>query len=223
MTQNITAEHLLRAYCAGIFPMAPDRESDELEWFCPQERGVIPLETPHVPRRLMRTVMLGRYHVCADHDFAGMMTACAAPAPGREDSWISPGVCRLYEELYDKGFAHSVEVRRADGSLAGGLYGVAIGGAFFGESMVSHERDVSKIALIHLVAALRKGGYRLLDTQYVTPHLSRLGGVSIPFQDYQQRLSEALAAPAIWPSDISLSALYDAIVALRLPKGECTS
>ncbi|WP_040921052.1 leucyl/phenylalanyl-tRNA--protein transferase [Saccharibacter floricola] len=216
---DITAEQLLRAYSLGLFPMAPDRESDELEWFSPQERGIIPLEGFHVPRRLMRTVLSGRYQVCADHDFAGMMNACAAPAPGREETWISPRICTLYEELYQHGFAHSIEVRRTDGSLAGGLYGVALGGAFFGESMVSHERDVSKIALVHLVAALRKGGYRLLDTQYVTPHLSRLGGRAVPLSDYQRRLSEALTVQAIWPGDVDLSALHSEIIALRLPKG----
>lgn len=223
MTHDITAEHLLRAYCAGIFPMAPDRESDELEWFCPQDRGIISLDRPHIPRRLMRTVLSGRYHICADQDFSAMMAACAAPAPGREESWISPRLSALYEELYRCGFAHSVEVRREDGSLAGGLYGVAIGGAFFGESMVSHDRDVSKIALVHLIAALRKGGYRLLDTQYVTPHLSRLGGVSIPLQEYQKQLHTAVLVRALWPVDIGLSALHNDIVSLRSPKGECTS
>lgn len=216
---DITAEQLLRAYSLGLFPMAPDRESDILEWFRPQERGIIPLEGFHVPRRLMRTVRAGRYQVCADQDFAGMMEACAAPAPGREETWISPRICALYEELHRHGFAHSVEVRRPDGSLAGGLYGVALGGAFFGESMVSHERDVSKIALVHLVAALRKGGYRLLDTQYVTPHLQRLGGRAVPLFDYQRRLNEALAVQAFWPAKVDLSTLHREIVALRSPEG----
>lgn len=220
MTDDITVEQLLRAYQMGIFPMAPRAESDELEWFCPQERGIIPLEAPYIPRRLIRTVLTGRYRVCADEDFYGMMVACAALTPDREETWISPRIQRLYGVLYERGNAHSVEVRGEDGMLLGGLYGVALGGAFFGESMVARVRDVSKIALVHLIAALRRGGYRLLDTQYITPHLRSLGGISLSFTDYHKRLVEALTCRAAWPEEINLSVLYDDIVALRPLKGK---
>ncbi|MXV43958.1 leucyl/phenylalanyl-tRNA--protein transferase [Saccharibacter sp. 17.LH.SD] len=217
---DITAEHLLRAYEIGIFPMAPSRESDELEWYAPQERGIIPLDAPHISKRLMRTVRAQKYRVSTDDDFSAMMMACAESMPGREESWISPRIRMLYGELHRQGYAHSVEVRRDSGELLGGLYGVSLGGAFFGESMVSRERDVSKIALVHLIAALRQGGYRLLDTQYVTPHLKHLGGIAVPLLDYQEKLHEALAVPAVWPQDVSFEALQRSILNLRsVPEG----
>lgn len=221
MFQNdeITTSMLLDAYRAGIFPMAPSRSSRQLDWYCPEERGILPLDAPRFPRRLLRTVLSGAYRVSADQDFAGMMAACAAPGPGREETWISPRICALYTALFQQGHAHSVEVRARDGSLAGGLYGVSIGGAFFGESMVSRERDASKIALVHLVAALRVGGYRLLDTQYVTPHLARLGGVTASFPRYSVLLGQALQASAHWQADLSLSALRGAIEALKEKAG----
>ncbi|MCL1510902.1 MULTISPECIES: leucyl/phenylalanyl-tRNA--protein transferase [Acetobacteraceae] len=206
--EPITSDLLLRAYGEGLFPMAPDEQSDELEWFCPQERGIIPLEAPALPRRLMRTVMAGQYRLCSDEDFDGMMQACARLTPSRPETWISGRIRQLYGELHRLGHAHSVEVRdRESGALLGGLYGVSLHGAFFGESMVSHVRDASKIALVHLMAALRQGGYGLLDTQYVTPHLASLGCVGVPFAAYRQQLAAAMQQPARWPGDVSLAAL----------------
>ncbi|TPW36510.1 leucyl/phenylalanyl-tRNA--protein transferase [Oecophyllibacter saccharovorans] len=213
---EITPAMLLQAYRAGIFPMAPHRDSEALEWYCPQERGLLPLQAPGFPRRLLRTVLAGAYEVCTDRDFPAMMAACATPAPGREESWISPRIRRLYTELFALGHAHSVELRSREGELLGGLYGVAIGGAFFGESMMSRVRDASKIALVHLVAALRQGGYTLLDTQYVTPHLARMGGVSVLFPRYRALLETALRQPAVWPGDVSLQALGGEIRAMKV-------
>ena len=211
----ITSELLLRAYREGLFPMAPDEQSDELEWFCPQERGIIPLDEPALPRRLMRTVMAGQYRLCSDEDFDGMMQACAQWAPDRTETWISGRIRQLYGELYRLGYAHSVEVRDWEsGALLGGLYGVSLQGAFFGESMVSHVRDASKIALVHLMAALRRGGYRLLDTQYVTPHLASLGCIGVPFAAYRQQLYVAMQSSARWPGDVSLEALKPELEAM---------
>ncbi|MCT6837023.1 MULTISPECIES: leucyl/phenylalanyl-tRNA--protein transferase [Bombella] len=209
--ETITAELVLRAYAAGLFPMAPDEQSDELEWFCPQERGIIPLEpleAIRLPRRLMRSVLAGHYRLCSDEDFDGMMQACAQATAERPETWISGRIRQLYGELHRLGHAHSVEVRdKESGALLGGLYGVSLHGAFFGESMVSRVRDASKIALVHLMAALRRGGYKLLDTQYITPHLARLGGVSVPFIAYKQQLEAAMMQEGHWPDDISLEAL----------------
>ena len=211
----ITSELLLRAYGEGLFPMAPDEHSDELEWFCPQERGIIPLDRPALPRRLMRTVMAGQYRLCSDEDFDGMMQACAEMTPSRTETWISGRIRQLYGELHRQGHAHSVEVRdRESGALVGGLYGVSLRGAFFGESMVSRVRDASKIALVHLMAALRQGGYSLLDTQYVTPHLASLGGIGVPFAAYKGMLDAAMQIEARWPGDVSLEALRSELARL---------
>ncbi|MCX5616295.1 leucyl/phenylalanyl-tRNA--protein transferase [Bombella sp. TMW 2.2559] len=204
----ITSDLLLRAYGAGLFPMAPDETSEELEWFCPQERGIILLDEPALPRRLMRTVMAGQYRLCSDEDFDGMMQACAQMTPSRPETWISGRIRQLYGELHRQGHAHSVEVRdRESGALVGGLYGVSLRGAFFGESMVSRVRDASKIALVHLMAALRQGGYSLLDTQYVTPHLATLGCVGVPAAIYEKKLEAAMQQKACWPDDVSFEAL----------------
>ncbi|MFT9380444.1 leucyl/phenylalanyl-tRNA--protein transferase [Gluconobacter sp. P5B12] len=216
---DITPEILLDAYASGIFPMAPDRDSDELSWYFPEERGVLPLDAMIVPRKLMRTIRSGKVQVTSDRAFGDVMLACADPAPGREETWISPKICDLYGALHQRGFAHSIEVWD-DGALVGGLYGVALGGAFFGESMFSRQRDVSKIALVHLVAGLRKGGYRLLDTQYTTPHLITLGGIGIPAADYLALLNQALTVRTIWPDDFNLHALRDDIASLRPHPGE---
>lgn len=216
----ITADILLRAYMEGIFPMAPDAESDELEWFCPQERGVIPLQAPILPRRLLRTVLAGPYRVCSNEDFDGMMRACAEHTQTRTETWISERIRSLYGDLHKMGHAHSVEVRGEDGALLGGLYGVSLHGAFFGESMVSRVRDASKIALVHLMAGLQKGGYSLLDTQYVTPHLARLGCVVVPFRTYRQTLDAAMTVDAQWPEDFSLNALRPFIERFARSRGE---
>jgi len=195
---DLTPEILLGAYAAGYFPMAPDAGSDELDWYDPPMRGVMPLDGFHLPRRLRRTV-LGALEsrmpeIRINADFDGVMRGCAAPAPGREETWISPRILALYGALHRMGHAHSVEVW-ADGVLVGGLYGVALRGAFFGESMFSRRRDASKIALVHLVARLRLLGYRVLDTQFGTAHLARFGCIEIPARDYRARLADALARP----------------------------
>ncbi|MXP64551.1 leucyl/phenylalanyl-tRNA--protein transferase [Roseomonas sp. M0104] len=209
---EITPDLLLRAYRAGLFPMAESREGRRLYWLDPELRGILPLDGFHLPRRLRRTVLSGAFTVTADADFAGVIAGCAAPAPGREDSWINPEIERLFTELHRMGHAHSIEVW-SGGELLGGLYGVALSGAFFGESMFSRARDVSKVALVHLVARLRLGGFTLLDTQFITEHLAQFGTVEIPRVEYKRRLDAALAAPARWlPAPEGLEA---AIRALR--------
>ena len=157
----------------------------------PDQRGVIPLDGFHVPARLARTVRQGRLAVSVDMDFETVLDACAASGPGREDTWINGPIRSLYLKLHAEGHAHSVECRR-DGLLVGGLYGVTLGGAFFGESMFSHERDASKVALVHLVARLRKGGWTLLDAQFLTSHLTQFGAVETPQESYLKQLKPAL-------------------------------
>ncbi|HEX5326401.1 MAG TPA: leucyl/phenylalanyl-tRNA--protein transferase [Acetobacteraceae bacterium] len=196
-TVEITPELMLRAYRHGLFPMAETRRGDRLFWLDPERRGVLPLERFHLPRRLLRTVLSASFAVAADCDFAAAIAGCAAAAPGREDTWINPEIERLFGQLHRMGFAHSVETRQ-DGRLVGGLYGVAIGGVFFGESMFSAVRDASKVALVHLVARLRLGGFRLLDTQFVTAHLAQFGAAEISRDDYKARLAAAVEAPAHW-------------------------
>jgi leucyl/phenylalanyl-tRNA---protein transferase len=194
-TVEITVDLMLRAYRAGLFPMAETRKGDRLYWLDPEKRGVLPLEGFHLPRRLARTVLSSSFGVTVDQDFAGTIAGCASPAPGRDDTWINPQIERLFSELYRLGHAHSVESRQG-GQLVGGLYGVAIGGVFFGESMFSFARDASKVALVHLVARLRLGGFRLLDTQFVTAHLAQFGAEELAREDYKTQLNQALAAPA---------------------------
>jgi leucyl/phenylalanyl-tRNA---protein transferase len=192
---GFTADDLVRCYRRGVFPMADSRHDEDFYLVEPRYRGIIPLDGFHVSRRLARTVRSDRFRMAVDEDFAGVIAACAASQPGRPETWINRPIERLYGELFARGEAHSVEVY-LDGELAGGLYGVALGGAFFGESMFSRCRDASKAALVHLVARLRVGGYRLLDTQFLTPHLQQFGTLEITRNAYQQRLGEALAADA---------------------------
>lgn len=197
----ITPELLLRAYAAGIFPMADSADTATLRWIEPRRRGVIPLDAFHVPRSLRKVVRRGAFEVVADQDFAAVMRACAAPGPGREQTWINDEIHRLYNALHAMGHAHSIECRLA-GDLVGGLYGVSLGAAFFGESMFARATDASKVALVHLVARLRQGGYRLLDAQFLTPHLERFGATEIPRQRYLRDLEAALAQPAIFYRDL---------------------
>ncbi len=196
-SNRLTPEIVLRAYAEGVFPMAERREDKELYWVSPDHRGVIPLDAFHVPRRLARTVRSDRFKVTSDVCFVDVMRACAEPAPGREQSWINAEILRLYTALHVSGRAHSIECWR-DGRLAGGLYGVSLGAAFFGESMFSRERDASKVALVHLVGRLIEGGYRLLDTQFLTQHLAGFGAKEIPRTDYMTRLRHAIALAAYW-------------------------
>jgi leucyl/phenylalanyl-tRNA--protein transferase len=195
---KLTPQLLLGAYAQGLFPMGERRDSPELYWVSPEKRGIIPLDSFHVPHRLARTVRSGRFTVTSDTVFPGVMRACAAPAEGREESWINDEIVRLYTALFAGGHAHSVECWR-DGELAGGLYGVSLGGAFFGESMFSRQRDASKVALVHLVEALRRGGFKLLDTQFLTSHLATFGAVEIPRARYLELLNDALRYDAVWP------------------------
>ena len=188
-------EELLACYRRGVFPMADARDDDRVFLIDPQRRGVIPLDDFHVSKRLARTVRSARFSVTVDTDFHGVLEACAAAVPGRTETWINHPIQRMYEALHRQGRAHSLEVR-LDGVLAGGLYGVSLGGAFFGESMFSRARDASKVALVHLVARLIAGGYRLLDTQFITEHLTQFGTVEIGRQVYRRRLDEALAVDA---------------------------
>ena len=183
---------LLDAYASGVFPM--DGEGG-LRWYAPDPRAIIPLDDRfHVPASLARVVRQGRFRVTADADFEGTMRACGA----REETWISEPLVAAYTALHRAGAAHSVECWTDEGAFAGGLYGVALGGAFFGESMVSHARDASKVALVHLVERLRAGGFVLLDTQFVTPHLARFGAHEIRRSNYQRRLAAALRVAARW-------------------------
>ena len=191
----ITPQILLRAYAAGIFPMAESAEDNALYWIEPEERGVIPLNGLHVSRSLRREVRRHRFDIRIDSDFAAVIGACAAPTENRETTWINTRIRSLYTQLHKMGCCHSVECW-CDGRLAGGLYGVRIGAAFFGESMFAREADASKVALVHLVARLRAGGFRLLDAQFVNPHLTRLGAVAVAKSDYHRLLETALEADA---------------------------
>ncbi len=209
---KVTPELLLRAYQSGFFPMAETRDAADLFWLNPEQRGILPLDAFHLPRRLRRTVLSGPYTVTADTNFPATIDGCAAPRPGPPETWINPDIRRLYLELHRMGFAHSVETW-LNGALVGGLYGVAIGGAFFGESMFSTERDASKVALVHLVARLTLGGFRLLDTQFITSHLTQFGAIEIPRTDYQARLDNALDIAGDWLTEPP--GLREAILALR--------
>jgi leucyl/phenylalanyl-tRNA--protein transferase len=188
--RRVTPEILLKAYAQGVFPMAERRDDSALYWLSPETRGIFPLDHFHVPRRLARTVRSDRYRVTIDTAFEEVIRRCAAPAPGREESWINAEIIELYCALHRKGSAHSVEAWQ-DGALVGGLYGVSLGAAFFGESMFSSAHDASKVALIHLVARLIAGGYELLDAQFVTDHLAQFGAISIPRLEYLRRLAHA--------------------------------
>jgi leucyl/phenylalanyl-tRNA--protein transferase len=191
----LNADLLLRAYASGIFPMARSRDELRLYWIDPEQRGILPLDGFHVPRSLRRTLKSERFEIRCDSAFETVMRACAEPTPERPESWINERIVGLFVELHGLGLAHSVEVWE-DGRLAGGLYGLALGGAFFGESMFSRRTDASKAALVHLVARLRHGGFRLLDTQFVTEHLRQFGAVEIPREQYHARLAAALEQPA---------------------------
>ncbi|MEN3161539.1 leucyl/phenylalanyl-tRNA--protein transferase [Tistrella mobilis] len=192
---HLTPDLLLRAYVCGIFPMAESGDKPELYWVDPDRRGVLPLDGFHLPRKLRKTIRRQPFTVTVDADFEGVMCGCAAPAPGRERTWINDEILALYTELHQMGHAHSIEVREG-AELVGGLYGVSLGAAFFGESMFSRRTDASKVALVHLVARLKRGGYRLLDTQFVTDHLTRFGAIEIPRGVYQDRLRNALGIRA---------------------------
>ena len=216
---EITPDLMLRAYRAGLFPMAEARGSARLYWLDPEMRGVLPLDGFHLPRRLARTVLNGEFSVTCDTDFPATIALCAAPAPGREETWINTEIEGLFTALHRMGHAHSVEVW-AGGEMVGGLYGVTIGGVFFGESMFSRARDASKVALVHLVARLRLMGFSLLDTQFITGHLAQFGTLEIPRAEYKTRLAYAVEQDIAWDAAPDTEALREAIRLLRSPAPE---
>jgi leucyl/phenylalanyl-tRNA--protein transferase len=193
--------------------MAESRHDPELYWIDPKQRGILPLDRFHVPHSLRKAVRQGTFEIRIDTEFRAVMEGCAEPTPGRPDSWINDEIMSLYTALHDAKHAHSVEAWR-DGRLVGGLYGVAIGAAFFGESMFSRERDASKVALVHLAARLRCGGFKLLDTQFVTKHLAQFGGIEIDRQRYQELLQRAIAQAANFYCEVPESEL-DALMQSR--------
>jgi leucyl/phenylalanyl-tRNA--protein transferase len=190
-----TPDDLIACYRRGVFPMAESREDDGFFIVDPEWRCVMPLDRFHVPRRLARTIRSGRFSFTINRDFETVLDGCAAPGPDREDTWINPEIRALYVEMHTRGMAHSVETR-VDGALVGGLYGVALGGAFFGESMFSRVTDASKAALVHLVARLRHGGFKLLDAQFITPHLEQFGAQTLPRRIFHALLGVALEVRA---------------------------
>ena len=204
---DITPDIVLRAYSIGLFPMGENEDDDRLYWVEPEERGVFPLDGLKISRSLAKTVRSDRFEVSVDRDFDAVIEGCAHAGSARGTTWINAPIRRLYRELFDAGFVHTVECRR-DGALVGGLYGLSLGAAFFGESMFHVDRDASKVALVHLAARLRAGGYRLLDKQFVTPHLASLGAVALPRAAYRRKLEAAVEAHGdffAWPADMPMS------------------
>jgi leucyl/phenylalanyl-tRNA---protein transferase len=193
MTMQLTPQLLLHAYSIGAFPMADSDEKGSVHWYAPDPRAILPLESFHVSRNLQRLIRREPFEVATDRDFEAVIRACSQ----RDKTWISEELMAVYTALHELGFAHSVECREG-GRLVGGLYGVALGGAFFGESMFHRVTDASKVALVHLVRQLRRGGYLLLDTQFVTAHLERFGVTEIPREEYERRLERALTVRAVW-------------------------
>jgi leucyl/phenylalanyl-tRNA---protein transferase len=192
---EITPQVLLKAYACGIFPMAESADDPALYWIEPQQRGILPLGSLHIPRRLARTVRQGEYEIRVDHDFEAVIDGCAMSRPGRRTTWINRRIRGLYRDLFNSGYCHTVEAW-SEGRLAGGLYGVALNGAFFGESMFSNARDASKVALVHLCARLIAGGFMLLDTQFVTEHLKQFGTQEVDRNEFHKLLEMALAHAA---------------------------
>ena len=193
--KSFTVEDLIACYQRGVFPMAETRQDELIYLVDPEQRGVIPLDRFHASRRLARTIRAGRFQVRTDSAFREVVGRCAEPGPDRPETWISRPIQDLYTELHLRGLAHSLECWR-EGRLVGGLYGVSLGGAFFGESMFSIERDASKVALAYLVARLKLGGYALLDAQFMTEHLAQFGAEEIPRAEYRLRLEQALVRAA---------------------------
>jgi leucyl/phenylalanyl-tRNA---protein transferase len=211
---RLTPEILVRAYAAGIFPMAESADDPELFWVDPRRRGILPLDAFHVARRLRRVVRQQIFEIRCDSAFEEVIRACAEASEKRPNTWINDEIVRLYAGLFARGAAHCVECWQ-DGKLVGGLYGVSLGAAFFGESMFSRESEASKVALVHLVARLRLGGFRLLDTQFLTPHLARFGAIEITRRNYHRLLAEALSYRAIFPSALPDGTAGDPLAALQ--------
>jgi leucyl/phenylalanyl-tRNA---protein transferase len=211
---RLTPEILLAAYAGGVFPMAEASDDPELFWVDPRRRGILPLDAFHVPRRLRRVVRHGGFEIRCDTAFEEVIRGCAEATEKRPNTWINDEIVRLYAALFARGAAHSVEAW-LDGNLVGGLYGVSLGAAFFGESMFSRVTDASKVALVHLAARLRLGGYRLLDTQFLTAHLARFGGIEISRARYHRLLGEALGYRASFPVELPEAVGGDPLAALQ--------
>lgn len=213
---EITPDILLRAYSIGLFPMAESAEDQNLFWIDPEARGVFPLDRMIVSKKLARIIRSDRFEIRVDCDFDAVIEACARVGTGREKTWINQRIKRLYGQLFEQGKVHTVEAWR-DGALAGGLYGVVLGAAFFGESMFHSETDASKVSLIHLASRLVAGGFHLLDTQFVTPHLETLGAVEVSKENYREMLAEAVAQKAnfwVWPKEQKVSG-HEVLAVLR--------
>jgi leucyl/phenylalanyl-tRNA---protein transferase len=198
--QVLSPELLLCAYAGGLFPMANDRCDPTIHWIEPRRRGILPLETFHVPKSLRKVIRQARFEIRVDSAFPEVIEACAANRPERPRTWLNDELVEMYCKLHERGFAHSVEAW-AEGRLAGGVYGVSLGAAFFGESMFTRRRDASKVALVDLVERLRAGGYRLLDTQFVTDHLRRFGAIEVSRPAYRTLLRDAIETPATFYGD----------------------
>lgn len=194
---ELTPELVIRAYCAGIFPMAEDAEDEDVFWVSPEMRGIMPLEGFHASASLRKAMRKSGFTLRVDHDWEGVITACATEGKDRGSTWINGTIRAVYGQLFRRGVVHTVEVWDGD-ALVGGLYGLAIGAAFFGESMFHRRSNASKMAMVHLVERLRAGGFVLLDTQFLTPHLQSLGGIEIPRAQYEERLAAALQLRGDW-------------------------
>ena len=221
---KITPALLLQAYASGYFPMAMASDDHELYWFSPEERGVIPLETFHIPRGLKRALKARPYRVTVDQAFDAVIRGCAEVTGkgARDETWINEEIIALYTALHRQGHAHSVEVWEGK-VLVGGLYGVSLGGAFFGESMFSRAADASKIALVHLVSILREAGYELLDTQYVNDHLKQFGVVAMPKANYMVKLEKALSASPNPSSRFSTASVRSGLASASSVSDTCAS
>ena len=194
---DITPQLIVRAYCSGIFPMSEDAGDDDIFWVSPELRGIIPLDGFRLSTSLRKAMRKSDFQIKVDTDFNAIIEACATVGEERDTTWINGTIRAVYGELFTLGIAHTVEVWEGS-ELVGGLYGLAIGGAFFGESMFHRKTNASKIAMAHLVERLNAGGFVLLDTQFLTPHLASLGGIEIPREDYEERLADALEVMGDW-------------------------
>jgi leucyl/phenylalanyl-tRNA--protein transferase len=205
---QLSPQLLLRAYSMGIFPMAERKDDPTVFWVDPEIRGIIPLDKFHVSKSLKKTIRTGRFRITCDTAFERVMRCCATESDTRDETWINDDIIHAYTELHEFGFAHSVETW-LDDELVGGLYGVSMGAAFFGESMFSRARDASKVALVHLVARLHQGGYELLDTQFVTDHLKQFGAIEIPARYYLEQLESAITMKAEFAAELTQTVINE--------------
>lgn len=208
MSSTLTADQILRAYALGVFPMARQHDDPKLYWVDPEKRGILPLADFHLPRSLKKVLKRDSFELKVDTAFDQVLELCAESTARRPETWINAEIVRLFTDLYHAGLAHSVESWQ-DGKLVGGLYGLSLGSAFFGESMFSRATDASKVALSYLVAVMRKGGYTLLDTQFVTDHLAQFGAIEIPRRDYLRLLAQALDRPASFQGGLTIDEVVE--------------